>query len=733
MIDLSALNDEQRDAVLDFDHNLLILACAGSGKTRTITQKIAYAVSEGIYKPYQILAVTFTNRAAEEMRSRVAAALPGEDISGMEMRTFHSFGAYILRRYGTKAGLSPSFCIYDDDDSLQLLSSCIKLEKRELRQVQKAISKAKDRGMTPDSPGLTELLPEVDLPAVFGRYEEALASSGNADFADLILKSTWLLENDDEVRTAMQKRFRMVLVDEYQDSNRIQFRMLRALITPDTRLTVVGDDDQSIYSFRGADIDNILTFAGSFDNVRAVRLEKNYRSTSEILAPAAALIAHNKERHKKDLVSAEGLTGPKPSVIASADGRVEGERVVDLIRSFGDYDSTAVLYRTNAQSQIFEQLLTDRKIPYKVIGALRFYDREEVKDALAFLYLLMNHRDAVSFRRIINKPSRGLGEAKIAKILSYGEDILEGLRSFASSSSGTAGEGARIFLSAWERASSSLSDDENLGDLLKRALEDVGLYDLYNSESDRAVREAKIGNLGALVSALSEAGSGREDLLAFLEKLTLDTTTLGNKDPRDLPGVTLMTMHNTKGLEFNRVFAVGLEDDIIPGRNGEMAKAEEEERRILYVAMTRARRSLYLSFAHRRSMWGRTEYQTPSRFLGDIPPSMLSGDISALKEEKKEEPEDYFGHSFGYKPRTYASNQPAWARGIGVNVVKKKKPEAKNAEGTFHAGDKVRSREYGEGEITDIKELAEGRRVLTVAFRGRTAKFIEAFAALEKI
>ncbi len=733
MTDLSILNDEQREAVLDFDHNLLILACAGSGKTRTITQKIAYAVSEGLYRPYQILAVTFTNRAAEEMRTRVADALPGVDLSGMEMRTFHSFGAYILRRFGERAGLSPSFCIYDDDDSLQLLSSCVKLEKKDLRQVQKAISKAKDRGMTPESPGLTELLPEYDLPSIFSRYEEALAASGNADFADLILKSTWLLENDAEVRDAMQRRFRMILVDEYQDSNRIQFRMLRALISPDTRLTVVGDDDQSIYSFRGAEIGNILTFAGSFDNVREIKLEKNYRSTSEILAPAAALIAHNKERHKKELVSAEGLSGPKPSVIFSMDGREEGERVASLIRNFGDYDNTAVLYRTNAQSQIFEQIFTDRKIPYKVIGALRFYDREEVKDALAFLYILMNHRDTVSFRRIINKPARGIGEAKIARILSFGDDIMEDLRTFISSSSGQAAEGARLFMSAWESASSALDDDGNLGDILKKALEDIGLYDYFNSEPDRSIRTARIENLGALVSALSEAGSGREDLTAFLEKLTLDTTTLGSNDPRDQHGVTLMTMHNTKGLEFDRVFAVGLEDEIIPGRSTETTREEEEERRILYVAMTRARRALYLSFASSRSMWGRTEREIPSRFLAEIPENLLAGDASAINSRNRStSPDDYMGRTFSYKPRTYVSNEPSWAGNLKVNVIKKK-PQKKNADGTFKVGDRVRSREYGEGEITEIKELSKDRRVLTVSFRGRTAKFIEAFAALEKI
>ncbi len=736
MTDLTTLNEEQREAVLDFDHNLLILACAGSGKTRTITSKIAYAIENGIYKPYQILAVTFTNRAAAEMKGRVETLLPSTDLSGLEMRTFHSFGAYLLRRYGTLVGLAENFCIYDDSDSLSLLDTVSTLDKHSLREVVKAISKAKDKGLNPDSPGLDKLLPDYDFPTLLRKYEEALAASGNADFADLITKPTELLDKHPDVAEAVRNRFRMVLVDEYQDSNRMQFEFLRALVSPETRLVVVGDDDQSIYSFRGADIGNILTFASNFENVREIKLEKNYRSTSQILSAAGALIAHNKERHKKELVSAEHIEGQKPAVMFSMTGKAEAERIANLIYNLGDYDNTAVLYRTNAQSQSFEQAFTDRRIPYKVVGALRFYEREEVKDALSILRLLMNHRDTVSFRRIINKPPRGLGSAKLEKIESYGPDLHDSLAEFVSSTSGTVKGNAQVFLTAWDNAEERIGQDENLGDVMNKALEEFQLYDLYNRESDRAVRKTKLENLGQLVSVLSEAGSGRDALSQFLEKLTLDSTTLGDHDPRDQEGVTLMTMHNTKGLEFDRVFVVGMEDEIIPGRSAESERQIEEERRIFYVAMTRARKSLYLSFAANRSMWGRTEYHIPSRFLGEIPQSLLSGDTAYMNGRPSVSPQSFVGSRIANKPRYEAKfeNSPSWASSISIKG--KDKPSERqviNKAESFSVGDRVRSANYGEGTVASIEVKNNGNRVLVIDFNGRTAKFIEAYAVLEKL
>ncbi len=735
MTDLAKLNNEQREAVLDFEHNLLILACAGSGKTRTITSKIAYAIENGIYKPYQILAVTFTNKAAAEMKGRVETMLSDTDLSGLEMRTFHSFGAYLLRRYGTLVGLSPEFCIYDDTDSLSLLSTVSALDKKSLREVVKAISKAKDKGLTPDSPGLDKLLPDYDFSTLFRKYEDALSLSGNADFADLISKPTELLLEHPEAGDAVRNRFRMILVDEYQDSNKMQFEFLKALIGPSTQLVVVGDDDQSIYSFRGADIRNILTFTSSFTNVREIKLEKNYRSTSQILSASASLISHNKERHKKDLISAEDLQGAKPSVMASVSGKAEAERVASLIKNLSDYDNTAVLYRTNAQSQSFEQVFTDMRIPYKVVGALRFYEREEVKDALSILRLLMNHNDTVSFRRIINKPSRGLGDAKVERISAIDNDYFKALEAFIGESSGAVKTNAQVFLSAWKNAEKRLDDDENLGDLMNKALEEFQIFDHYNKESDRTIRKTRMENLGQLITVLSETGCGREALSAFLEKLTLDTTTLGNHDPRDEEGVTLMTMHNTKGLEFDRVFVVGMEDEIIPGRLAEDERGIEEERRILYVAMTRARKSLYLSFATSRSMWGRTEYHRATRFLSEIPENLLAGDVMYIRNPMQYSA-GYSGYKVTPKPRyeMHYENTPSWASSI--NIVGKKQESGRkvlNSEGSYKVGDRVKSPDYGEGVVSNIEVKNNGNRVLTIEFGKRTAKFIEAYAVLEKL
>ena len=741
MIDFETLNSEQKEAVLDFDHNLLILACAGSGKTKTITSKIAYAIENGIYKPYQICAVTFTNRAAKEMRDRVENLLPEMDISKMEIRTFHSLGAFLLRRFGTELGLSENFCIYDDDDSFQLLSSVVRnMDKKELRQIQKSISKAKDLGFDCDSPGLDEVDSHPEFRKCFQLYQEALDKTGNVDFADLIKKSELLLSNEDgEALRYCHSRFKLILVDEYQDSNKEQFLFLRKFKSNDAKLVVVGDDDQSIYSFRGADISNILTFEGMFENVREIKLEKNYRSTDEILKPAAALIKNNKNRHVKDIVSADGKIGAKPSVLYSQSGSMEAQRIAELIANLGGYDNTAILYRTNAQSLPFEQIFKKMRIPFKLVGALQFYDREEVKDALSLLYILMNHKDSVSFKRIINKPKRGLGEQKINQILSYGDDVQLGLESFINDFRGPASESARLFLSAWKSAEEMLDADENLGSVMKRYLEESQIIEYYSSESDRTIRQSKLANLEQLVNVLHESGCGRSALSAFLETLTLDSTTLGNHDPRDGEGVTLITMHNTKGLEYDRVFVVGLEQEIIPGLSAIDKPDEiEEERRILYVAMTRARKSLYLSFAKSRMMWGQVRYSLPSSFLKEIPVELLSGDTSALKERQGAIPTQTYKRSnnFSYsnynfaKARTNLANIPSW----GGNIEKKveKKPEIKRNVEHFSVGDKVRSATYGEGVIENV-DIRPDKRILTVSFGSKQVKFVEAKAPIEKI
>ncbi len=746
MIDLSVLNIEQKEAVLDEKDNLLILACAGSGKTLTITYKIAWAIENGFVYPSQVCAVTFTNRAAKEMRDRITSLLPEVDTSRMVVRTFHSLCASLLRRYPESVGLERNFSIYDDNDSFQVLCSVCNKEKKVLKEISRTISKVKDLGLSPDDPKCGYYSSYPDFRAIYRSYNDALARSGNVDFADLIGKGVELLETNEEARAYCHSRFKLVLVDEYQDSNAEQFKFLSLFVSPSSQLVAVGDDDQSIYSFRGAEIRNILSFADDFKNVREIKLEKNYRSTDQILAPASALIKHNKERHDKEIVSADGKTGPKPVVLVSDTGVMEAVRVCDIIRSQRSYSSTAILYRTNAQSLAFETELTRARIPYKVIGSFKFYDREEVKDSISFLRLLLNHRDRVAFERIINKPARKIGDKTIQNIFSRGDDLYAALTSFADDNPSSSGDGARVFLRAWKNAEKRLDEGVNLGEVMTAALDETGLREYYESESDAAVKKSRFENLSQLVSALSgnekpedsiadeneievlHRASTRRDLSDYLERITLDTTVIGNEDPRDKEGVTLITMHNTKGLEYDTVFCTGLESDIIPGRGGATEKTMEEERRILYVALTRARKRLYLSLARKRLVWGMTKTCTPSPFLYDIPSSLLDGD-------------SIFGRvsSYSREPLPYTTrgassftNTPSWARGI---TMEKKEPKIKtdNRQLEFKKGDRVKALEKGEGTISDISSSGD-KTIITVLYdSGRTMRYVAGHANIEKI
>ncbi|MDD4219435.1 MAG: UvrD-helicase domain-containing protein [Sphaerochaetaceae bacterium] len=734
---LQELNGAQRDAVLENERPLLVLAGAGSGKTRVITTKIAYAIEVLGLQPWEILAVTFTNRAAKEMKSRVEQMLDGIDISEMHIRTFHSFGAWLLRRYGASIGLSNTFSIYDDDDSLSLLSSCFPTSKKaELVPIAKAISLAKDMALDPDSPQLADFRRDPHFRNQFKRYEERLRQVGNVDFADLIGRAVELLEQDQRVSAMLHRRFKMVLVDEYQDSNISQFKLLQTLVGPQTFVCVVGDDDQSIYRFRGAEVENILSFPDVFPNTRIVKLEQNYRSTSNILALASKIIARNTGRHPKTLWT-DQERGEPCKLIYVSDERAEALRVAAELRKGGDYSNAAILYRTNAQSSTFETLFTQSGIPYKVIGALRFYDREEVKDALALLYLLLNRKDEVNFKRMVNKPTRGIGKVSLDKILSLAAehqlDLIAALHRGSQEGvlSSKAAASAQQFAFMFDEAERRI--DKGNAELIRYMLEESGLINYYQEQDNRNHTE-KLDNLGNLASTLKEYPPGREGLTLYLESLTLDRTMLGHKDPADQPGVSLITMHNTKGLEFDRVFITGLEEGLFPGGGHKNDADIEEERRIFYVAITRARKELFLLCCKRRTLWGKTSYQTSSRFLSEIPKNMVEIEGASVVKAT--------GSALDVKRQRSDAFGGAVRKGMGRNAniilapVKQfvqPKNERKNTNASFTLGDRVFHQDFGEGEVQNLKSL-RGREMVEVRFAsGKRTTFFTDAVQLEKL
>ena len=685
---LEKLNPKQYEAVVNQGHPLLILAGAGSGKTRVITSKIAYLVEHCGALPSSILAVTFTNKAAGEMRDRVANFLGYTgDMKSYELpmiRTFHSFGAWILRRNSEYAGLSPSFSIYDDSDMVSLLKSLEKGgSKRDIKLYANLISRAKDFGLGPDD-DLTTVTFDPDFPAVYKAYQEKLDSIGNVDFGDLILKAVELLKNNREIRERLSRKFQVILVDEYQDSNIAQFELLKLLAGDGRSLTVVGDDDQSIYKFRGAEVQNIIGFPEYFSGTKVIKLEQNYRSTAPILNLASAVVDKNKGRLGKKLWTAR-KGGQKPVLSFFNTAQEEAEYCASLVAK--DKVETAILYRTNAQSRLFEQVFTRLAIPYRIVGSLRFYEREEIKDTLAWMAFLVNPKDQISFQRIINKPARGIGKATVDKILaSQGEDIATRLKAYVEGSKGKSKAALEEFLEVYSGLSTQLAQpDENLSGLINEILRSSGLLEYYRDE-DKAEGTFKADNLRELSNAAAEFPAGSEGITQFLENIELDT---GAAQTDENARVTLITMHNTKGLEFDRVIITGLEDELFPGRGAEDEEEIEEERRIFYVSITRARNELYMTSCRQRMIWGKSQFCSPSRFLDEIPSEYL----------------DVRGGS-----------------------------HSKGKAGTgYRIGDYIYRDDYGVGVI--IKSWVEaGEPVVVVRFEtGQYARFLTNYTKLEKI
>lgn len=616
---LAGLNEDQKKAVLINDGSLLVFAGAGSGKTRVITTKIAYAVRQGIFRPDEILAVTFTNKACDEMRTRVSL-MAGESDSGRIMiKTFHSFGLWLMREFPLAAGLEPDFQMYDEADCRSMLCQCFPDEpKKTVGGYADEIAVMKDRMEKPSS--------DDPLKVYYDAYQKRLRETNHIDFADMILKPIDAILTDDTVKNYLHGRFRMILVDEYQDSNKAQALLLRLVAGPDAFVCVVGDDDQSIYAFRGADVGNILDFRKTFRDVRTVTLGTNYRCTARILEVAKDVISNNTMRVKKRL-SASRQDGKLPEVYSFKDEYAEADFVVSTIREKGEYNRTAIEYRNNWLSKLFEEKLMKEHIPYHIVGNVGFYDREEVRDAMALICLCLNPRDAVAFRRMVNKPPKGIGDRTAMKVIEaaqrHGMDIREGIACVAGEMK--QGSKARLALEGFADMIADYSDPEDFSDnisWLHRLLKASGILEMY-AQQDEEERTQRSGNLSQLVSSFGDPRFryGKEGISAFLEDVALTRNATKDKGG----GVTLITMHSTKGLEFDRVFVVGMEDGIMPtlssGLSDEEALKEmEEERRLCYVAFTRAKDELYITRSESRRIYGQFQIQEPSPFLSEIKP-----------------------------------------------------------------------------------------------------------------
>ena len=724
---LAGLNPQQREAVLAADGPVLILAGAGSGKTRVITHRLAYLILERGVPGDAILAVTFTNKAAGEMKARAEALLAGRALQTW-ISTFHAFCVRLLRREAAAAGLKPGFLIYDTDDQLQTVREALRaLDLSEKlhppRRLLSRISARKNTGRDPEEVEAGSFA-ESTFARVAERYRQSLAAAGALDFDDLLLRSVSLLQGDAAVRERWQHRFRYLLVDEYQDTNQAQYELVRLLAGPLGNVTVVGDEDQSIYSWRGAQISNILDFEHDFPGARVLRLEENYRSTQAILDAASALVAHN-ERRKGKTLRAVKPRGLPVSLYEAADEFDEATFVVQEIAARRG-SRAAVLFRMNAQSRLFEEALLQRRIPYVVVGGVGFYERREVKDVLAYMRLVVNPDDAVAFRRILNVPTRGIGARTVEEIerraAERGVSPWEALDYVVDEAVLPAR--ATQPLARFRELLNGLRDDAlrlTIKGLLERILAGTG-YSAMLAGDDTQESQDRLENLAELLSAAADYEAALESptLTGFLDRAALLTD--ADQVQGEAP-VVLMTLHAAKGLEFGRVFLVGLEEGLVPhSRSLGSTESLEEERRLCYVGMTRAMEQLTLSWAQSRAVFGQRRLSERSRFLDEIPADSLRVQGGGGRGWRGEA-----------KPRTsrFAIDEPEWARPSGRPGRTAPAPLPSSSAAEFRPGLRVRHPLFGVGTV--LRSEGAGLELkLTVSFAGVGAKKLVArYAGLE--
>jgi DNA helicase-2/ATP-dependent DNA helicase PcrA len=743
---LGGLNPVQRDAVTHPSGPLLVVAGAGSGKTRVLTHRIAHLIRNEGVSPFEILAITFTNKAADEMKSRVAA-LVGPVAQKMWVSTFHSACVRILRRDADQIGFPRQFTIYDQADAVRLTGYVIRdlgLDTKRFppRSVHASISAAKNDGVDVEAYAQRAgNLFERKIADVFREYQDRLLRAGSMDFDDLLVNALRLLREHPAVLQHYQRRFRHILVDEYQDTNKVQNELVLLLAADHRNVCVVGDQDQSIYAFRGADMRNIVEFEDAFPDTTVVLLEQNYRSTQTILDAANAVIANNVSRKPKELWTDHGIGD---SIVRyHADDEVDEAgwitREISRLHDTSEVESAdgdrlrwgdvAVFYRTNAQSRVLEEQLMRADIPYKVVGGTRFYDRREIKDAIAYLRAVVNPIDEVSLKRVINEPKRGVGDTSIGKVDAYatahGVSFVEGLRRAEDAGvGGRALRGIAEFLDLLEEVADLAMGSP--GPLLTQLLERSGYLDQL--EAERTIEaEGRLENLAELVGAAGEA----ETVAEFLEQISLVSDVDEMDD--DTTSVVLMTLHSAKGLEFPVVFLIGLEDGVFPHlRSLTEPDQLEEERRLAYVGITRARRRLYLSHAWSRTLFGGTQYNPPSRFLDEIPAGLVK-DVEGHRRASRG------GRVYGgggWRPGDGSLRVAAGRDRIVDQAIESatRKPTRSGADALgLKIGDDVRHNVFGEGVILDMSGSGDKTEAL-VRFRDVGEKrLLLSWAPLEKL
>ena len=766
---IEGLNDKQKEAVLTTDGPCLVIAGAGSGKTKVLTHKIAYLMAEKCIKPWNILAITFTNKAANEMKQRVEG-LVGDAAKNMWIGTFHSICVRILRKSIDRIGFDSSFLIFDTSDQKTLIKECMKTLKVDDklftdRSVLAEISNGKNEMLEPGAYKTKYAgdFRKETIGEIYELYQKRLRENNAIDFDDIINFTIKILTENPDILEYYTDKFRYVLVDEYQDTNKAQFTLVTILASRYGNITVVGDNDQGIYSFRGADISNILNFEKDFPGTRIIKLEQNYRCTGNILNAANAVIKHNENKYEKKLWTQNG-EGALPIIHKSDDEYDEGRYIVEQINhlkreEYFKYSDFTILYRMNSQSRAIEEILRREDIPYKIVGGLKFYERKEINDIISYLRLIYNPSDNISLKRVINEPKRGIGKTSVDNVQELSEKsgipMFEIIKNAEQYGLNRLKANSTEFVQLIEEMRSKI-DELSISELIKETL-NKSRYVKALEEENTTEAESRIQNLEEFLTVAIEFEEEEADntLADFLEGITLSSDIDGMEDSED--SVTLMTLHSAKGLEFNTVFLVGMEEGIFPVYKsiGE-PKELEEERRLFYVGITRAKQYLYLTCAKKRTIFGSTSYNAISRFVQEIPEELLDGyeETFAEKEERFEDSGYKWEYGRSSKVKEYRlseeeniySKQSVAAKGVGsttagfqfrtaesfLNSLNKKANMGADIS-KYEEGQRVYHKRFGEGTIQKIEPEGEDYKLEISFDKVGNKRLMAKFAGLEII